>query len=215
MLSRCMISAVVLLAASSSAVAAAERSPALKPPANTNAPWAIEWLSPDLKDAATPRTLVLCSDRMDEQLRRYRSLIEKLSVLKGYTILDGSKPQTHKQEAGSIGYVIFAHRGNEDLAVNSCVANYPEVRAFVADFIEKELSSQQNSVQDLIRLGILPKGALPRQCFGKTYYPAEGTKTWLADVGIDGSSDNRCLDEFLPFTFGINPNYCSSSAVCR
>ncbi|MBY5640085.1 hypothetical protein HFO32_02060 [Rhizobium leguminosarum] len=215
MLSSCMMSAVVLLTAYSSAVAAVEGGPTLEPPANANAPWAIEWLSPDLKDAATPRTLVLCSDRMDEQLRRYRSLIEKLSVLKGHTILDGSKPVARKQQAGSIGYIIIAHQGKEDLAVNSCAANYPEVRAFVTDFMEKELLAQQNEVQDLIRLGILPKSATPRQCFGKSYYPAEGTKTWQAHVNIDGSSDDRCLDEFLPVTFGINPNYCSSSAACR
>ncbi|MCW1754958.1 hypothetical protein [Rhizobium acaciae] len=213
--SKCTIFAIGLLASYSSAVASGEEIPAREPPANTNAPSSIGWLDPDLKDAATPRTLILCSDRTDEQLRRYRSLIEKLGVLNGYTVLDGRTFSTLKRPAGAIGYIVSAHRGNEDQAVRSCAASYPELLSIVTDAIEKEIPAQQAEFQDLIRFGILPKEAQPFQCFSKQYYSTDGARTWVARVGIDSSSNDRCFNELLPLTFGISPDYCSSSDVCR
>ncbi|WSH65625.1 hypothetical protein U8Q05_03625 [Rhizobium ruizarguesonis] len=213
--SKCTIFAIGLLASYSSAAASGEEIPAREPPANTNAPSAIGWLDPDLKDAATPRTLILCSDRVDEQLRRYRSLIEKISDLKAHEVLDGRKFSGINQAVGTIGYIVSAHRGNQDQAIRDCIANYPKLQGVVADFVEKEIPAQQDQFQDLIRGGILPKETQPRQCFAKYYYPAEGAMKWNLLVEMDYSSDDRCFDESYTSTFGISPNYCSSSDVCR
>ncbi|MGM5009384.1 hypothetical protein ACD592_09630 [Rhizobium sp. 969_B3_N1_2] len=218
MLYRCTLSAVILLSACSSAVAAVQGSPALETPSDPGAPWATEWLAPDLKDAATPKTLILCSDDMTEHLRRYRLLIEKLSVLKGHTILDGSKLGVRKP-AADIGYIVFAHKGNED-QISNCVANYPELQPIVTNFIEKEILAEQDQFQDLIKAGILPKQAQPRQCFGKYYYPTKdyyptrSSKRWFALIEMDYSSDNRCFDESLAATFGIHPESCRSAGIC-
>ncbi|RUL97208.1 hypothetical protein [Rhizobium chutanense] len=218
MLSRCMISAVVLLAASSSAVAAVQGRPVSEPPSDPGAPWAIEWLTPDLKDAATPKTLILCSDDMAEHLRRYRSLIEKLSELKGHTVLDGSKLGARKP-AGTIGYIVSAHRGNED-KVSDCVANYPELQPVVTDFTEREISAEQNEFQNLIKFGILPKEVKPRECFGRYYYPTEdynptrNSTGWFALVEMDYSSDDRCFEESFSATFGIDPDSCRLAGIC-
>ncbi|WP_183913774.1 hypothetical protein [Rhizobium lentis] len=219
MLSRCTMSAVILLAAYSAAVAAVQGSPALEPSSAADAPWAIEWLTPDLKGAATPKTLILCSDRMAEHLKRYQSLIEKLSALKGHTILDGSKLEARKP-AADIGYIVFAHKGNEDQIVRNCVANYPELQPIVTEFIEKEISAEQDEFQDLIKYGILPKAAQPRQCFGRyyyqteDYYPTRATKKWFALIEMDYSSDDRCFDESFSATFGIDPESCRSAGIC-
>ncbi|MGW9949827.1 hypothetical protein J2W92_005178 [Rhizobium leguminosarum] len=210
MLFRCVIYTIVLLSYSSIVVAGSPSSAA-----NTNAPSAIDWLNPTLKDAATPRTLILCSDQVDEQLRRYRSLIEKISDLKGHEVLDGGKFSGIGQPVGTIGYIVSAHRGNEDQAVKNCVASHPELRAIIADVIEKEIPAQQARFKDLIRFGILPKGTQPFQCFSKPYYSTEGATTWIVRVGIDSSSNDRCFDELLPITFGISPDYCRSSDVCN
>ncbi|WP_184459664.1 hypothetical protein [Rhizobium aethiopicum] len=220
MLPRCTILAAILLSACSSAVAAAQGSPALEPPPDPGAPWAIEWSVPDRKDEMTPKTLVLCSDHMDEHLRRYRSLIEKLGVLKGYTILDGSKPVAYKPVAGAIGYIFSAHKGNEDRTVSDCIANYPELQPIVADFTEKAMSAQQNDFQSLVKAGALPKEILPLQCYSKFYYPTEdyfptrNTKNWFALIDVDDSADNRCFDVTLPATFGISPDSCESAGIC-
>lgn len=219
MLSRCMISAVILLSACSFAVAAVKGSPAPESPSDLGAPWAVEWLTPDLRDEATPKTLILCSDRMEEHLRRYRSLIEKLSVLKGHTILDGSKPGLRKPVA-DIGYIVFAHKGDEAQIVSNCVANYPELQPILNNFIEKEISAEKNEFQNLIKFGILPKGVRPLECFGRYYYPTEdynptrNSKGWFALVQMDYSSDDRCFDESYATTFGIHPESCRSAGIC-
>ncbi|NKL79773.1 hypothetical protein [Rhizobium leguminosarum] len=220
MLSRCMISAVILLAAYSSAVAAVEGSPALEPPSDLGAPWAIEWSMPDRKDEMTPKTLILCSDHMDEHLRRYRSLIEKSGVLKGYTILDGSKLGAYKSAAGSVGYIVSTHKGNEDQTVSNCVANYPELQPLVTDFIAKGIRANEDEFQNLIKTGILPKEVLPLQCYSRFYYPTKdhyptkSTKQWLALIDVDDTTDNRCFDVTLPTTFGIHPFSCESAGIC-
>jgi len=214
-----MISATVLLAAYTSAVAAIQGSPALEPSSDPVAPWAVEWLSSDLKDAATPKTIILCSDDMAEHLKRYRSLIEKLSVLKGHTILDGSKLGVRKP-ASDIGYIFFAHKGNEGDTIRNCVENYPELQPIVTNFLEKEISAEQNEFQNLIKFGILPKEVQPRECFGRYYYPTEdynptrNSTGWFALVQMDYSSDNRCFDESLAATFGIHPISCRSAGIC-
>ncbi|TBZ68795.1 hypothetical protein E0H64_15740 [Rhizobium leguminosarum bv. viciae] len=220
MLSSYMMSAVVLLTAYSSAVAAVQGGPALEPPSDPGAPWAIEWSMPDRKDEMTPKTLILCSDHMDEHLRRYWSLIEKAGVLKGYTILDGSKLGAYKSATGSVGYIVSAHKGKQDQTVSNCVANYPELQPLVSDFIEKGISAQQDEFKNLIRIGILPREVRPRQCYSRfyyqteDYYPTRNTKKWLALIDVDDSPDNRCFDVTLPATFGIHPFSCESAGIC-
>ncbi|MBX4954337.1 hypothetical protein HJB51_22440 [Rhizobium lentis] len=220
MLSLCMMSAVVFLTACSSAVAAVEGSPALEPPSDPGAPWVIEWSMPDRKDEMTPKTLILCSDHMAEHLGRYRSLIEKSGVLKGYMILDGSKLGAYKPAAGSVGYIVSAHKGNEDQTVSNCVAKYPELKPLVTDFIEKGIWLQQAEFQNLIKVGILPKEVRPLQCYSRFYYPTEdhyptkSTKQWLALIDVDDSADNRCFDVTLPATFGIHPFSCEAAGIC-
>jgi hypothetical protein len=112
MFSRCIVFAIFILVSHSYAVAAVQEVAPIESPRNSNAPWAIEWNMPDQKDENTPETLIVCSEHSDEEVRQYRSLIEKAKVLQDYTVLDGAKPYDPVLVTLSLSTIIPATGGS-------------------------------------------------------------------------------------------------------
>lgn len=209
------IVAISILAPCSSSIASGIEPLTPQLPSGAGTPPAIDWNMPDLKDKTTPKTLVLCSEHPAEQIGLYKSLIEKIGILKGYTILDGSKRNEWTQEINDPGYVVFINKISDNDELQNCIANYPEIKPIITDFIENRIPNQQNVLQKLTRAGALPPGVSPSQCYSRFYYPpVEGRGRWTAYVGIDYSSDGRCIEDFLPNTFGISPISCQSTGIC-
>ncbi|MFS2175634.1 hypothetical protein ACCC98_06735 [Rhizobium pisi] len=208
-----MAAAIAILASYSPAIAAGAP-PTLASPSDSGTLPTIEWNMPGLKDEATPKTLVLCSQDVDEQIELYKSLIEKIGTLKGYTILDGNEPISPTKATENSGYIVFINKSANNKELMDCISNYPELKSIFTDFVQNKIPSQQSIVQELIRTGALPPGMPPSQCYSRFYYPAEEHGRWIAYVGIDYSADNSCFEDFLPNTFGISPRSCQSVGIC-
>ncbi len=223
MFSRFIVVAIGVLVSHSYAIAAAvqEVSPSRSAPSPI-APWAIEWTMPDRKDENTPETLIVCSEHSDEEVREYRSLIEKAKVLQGYTVLDGAKPYDHKQAENRIGYIVFIDNHTGDGWLGDCIEKYPDLKPIVTDFMQTSMLNAQKDVQILIRAGILPAGTPPSPCMTRFYYPTkdyyptgEYHQRWVAHVGMVYSSDLSCHKLFQLGTFGIDPRSCQSAGICH
>ncbi|MBB3311886.1 hypothetical protein FHT78_003662 [Rhizobium sp. BK196] len=217
---RCIFAIFILLSHSYAVAAVQEVSP-IESPLNASAPWAIEWNMPDWKDETTPKTLIVCSEHSDEQVRQYRSLIEKAAVLHGYTILDGNKPNEQMQTENSTGYIVFIDNDNSSREFSDCIEKYPNIKTIVTNFIQTNMSAEQKTVQTLLKAGVLPAGTPPSHCSSrfyystKDYYPTRGQQQWIAHVGIGNSSDLSCLELFRLGTFGIDPRSCQSAGICH
>ncbi|WP_244430681.1 hypothetical protein [Rhizobium sp. CF142] len=220
--SRVIVFVIVVLMSHSRAVGAMQEIAPIESPPNRTAPWEIEWSMPDLKDETTPKTLVVCSEHVNEQIRQYRSLIEKATVLKGYTILDGNELNAQKRAADNVGYIVFINQSADNKALSDCIEKYPDLKPIVTHFIQTNIPDSQKTMQTLIQAGALPAGMPPSQCMSRFYYPTEDYyptreqhQRWVAHVGIAYSSDEICLESFLPSTFGIDPDSCQSAGICR